>query len=156
MRIVPAATPEEFASARGLIEEYAASLEIDLGFQGYRDEIAQFPHGYTEPDGALLVAYEGEEPAGVVALRRFDASVCEMKRLYVRPEYRGRGVGRRLSEEVVRVAARLGYATMRLDTLSTMDAAIGLYRAIGFRDIPPYRFNPVPEAHYMELDLTGR
>lgn len=156
MRIIEARTPAETTAARELIEEYVASLGIDLSFQGYREEIAEFPRGYVPPDGSVLLAYEGNEPAGVVALRRYRGSVCEMKRLYVRPAHRGGGVGRKLSEEVIAVARRLGYTTMRLDTLPTMDAAIGLYRALGFRDIPAYRFNPVAGAHYMELDLAER
>jgi len=156
MRVVEARTESETATARSLIEEYASSLEVDLGFQGYREEIAEFPRGYAPPDGTVLLAYEGTEPAGVVALRRHGSAVCEMKRLYVRPKFRGRGIGRALSEELVRRAASLGYSTMRLDTLPTMDAAIALYRALGFREIPAYRFNPVAGARYMELDLVGR
>jgi len=154
MRVTAATTEDDFAAARALIEEYAASLEIDLGFQGFDEEIAHFPRGYSPPDGAVFVAWEGDEPAGVVALRRYRGSVCEMKRLYVRPAHRGNGLGRKLSEEVIAAARRLGYTTMRLDTLPTMDAAIGLYRALGFRDIPAYRFNPVADAHYMELELA--
>jgi len=156
MRIVRAVTPADVAVAKTLIEEYGASLTIDLEFQGFREEIAEFPRGYSEPDGAVLVAYEGNAPAGVVALRRHDATACEMKRLYVRPSYRGKGVGRKLSEELIRIAARQGYARMRLDTLADMYEAIALYRALGFRAIPPYRFNPVEGAQYMELDLEGR
>jgi len=154
MQIVAAATDRELSAAKAMIEEYAASIGIDLGFQGFREEIALFPSGYSPPDGLVLVAYEGGEPAGVVALRRLEGSTCEMKRLYVRVEHRGRGIGRALSEEVIRRAAGLGYAKMRLDTLPTMDPAIELYRDLGFREIPPYRFNPVADAHYMELDLT--
>jgi len=154
MRVGAAATENDFAAARTLIEEYAASLDIDLGFQGFDEEVAHFPRGYSPPDGAVFVAWEGDAPAGVVALRRYRGSVCEMKRLYVRPAHRGKGLGRKLSEEVIAAARRLGYTTMRLDTLPTMDAAIGLYRALGFRDIPAYRFNPVADAHYMELELV--
>jgi len=156
MRIVEATTEAEFSAAKALVEEYAASLEVDLSFQGFREELDQFPRGYSSPDGALLLAYEGKTPAGVIALRRHSDSVCEMKRLYVRPRFRGQGIGRTLSEELVRRAVRLGYAKMRLDTLPTMTAAIGLYQALGFREIPPYRYNPVAGAHYMELDLTSR
>jgi len=144
------------AAAQSLIEEYASSLEVDLDFQGFREELAQFPRGYTSPDGAVLLAYKGEEAAGVVALRRHGESGCEMKRLYVRPKFRGRGIGRALSEEVVRRAVALGYAKMRLDTLPSMDAAIGLYLALGFHEIPPYRYNPVAGAHFLELDLRPR
>ncbi|HYB79597.1 MAG TPA: GNAT family N-acetyltransferase [Thermoplasmata archaeon] len=154
MRVAVATTDGELAAARVLIQEYAASLDIDLGFQGFDEEIAHFPRGYSPPEGAVYVAWEGEEPAGVVALRRYRGSVCEMKRLYVRPKHRGKGLGRNLSEAVIAAARRLGYAKMWLDTLPTMDAAIGLYRALGFHDIPAYRFNPVAGAHYMELELA--
>jgi len=154
MRVAEATTESELAAARALIEEYAASLDIDLGFQGFDEEIAHFPRGYSPPDGVVFVAWEGEEPAGVVALRRFRGSVCEMKRLYVRPAHRGKGLGRKLSVEVIAAARRLGYTRMWLDTLPTMDAAIGIYRALGFHDIPAYRFNPVAAARYMELELA--
>jgi ribosomal protein S18 acetylase RimI-like enzyme len=156
MRVVEAETDSELAAARTLIEEYASSLEVDLEFQGYREEIAEFPGAYAAPRGAVLLAYEGDEAAGVVALRPHGASVCEMKRLYVRPAHRGKGIGRALSEAVIRRAVSLGYATMRLDTLPTMASAIGLYRELGFREIPPYRFNPVAGARYMELELPRR
>ena len=155
MRVVEATTDADFSSAKSLIEEYAASLEVDLDFQGFREEIARFPGDYAPPSGTVLLAYDGGEPVGVVALRRQDDSVCEMKRLYVRPKFRGRGIGRALSERVVRRAVQLGFSTMRLDTLPTMDAALGLYRALGFREIPAYRFNPVGGAHFMELDLSS-
>jgi len=153
MRIADARNASEFETARSLIEEYVASLPIDLSFQDYREEISHFPRGYVPPDGVVLLGYDGDEPAGVVALRRYGGSACEMKRLYVRPKFRGRGVGRALSEELIRRAALLGYATMRLDTLATMDAAIRLYETLGFREIPPYRYNPVEGARYMELVL---
>lgn len=151
--MVEAATDAHWVAAKSLIEEYAASLEVNLSFQGYPEEIARFPRDYVPPEGTVLLVYEGDEPAGVVALRRQRESVCEMKRLYVRPRFRGRGFGRALSEELVRRAARLGYSKMRLDTLPTMDAALGLYRALGFREIPAYRYNPVAGARFLELDL---
>ena len=153
VRIVKATSETDLAAAKSLIEEYVASLEVSLEFQGYPEEIARFPGDYAPPGGTILLAYDGSTAVGVIALRRQSGSVCEMKRLYVRPGYRGRGVGRALSEELVRRAARLGYSKMRLDTLPTMDAAIGLYRGLGFREIPSYRYNPVAGAHFMELDL---
>ena len=157
MRIVEAANDAEFSAAKALIEEYAASLEVDLEFQGFREEIDRFPRGYSPPEGAVLLAYEGATPSGVIALRRHSDSVCEMKRLYVRPGFRGRGIGRALSEELVRKAALLGYTKMRLregPTDPAVDAALGLYRALGFREIPPYRYNPVVGAHFLELALS--
>jgi ribosomal protein S18 acetylase RimI-like enzyme len=154
MRVVEALTDADLAAAKSLIEEYATSLEIDLEFQGYREEIVRFPNDYAAPEGTVLLAYEGSEAMGVVALRRQEGSVCELKRLYVRPAFRGRGVGRALSEKAVRRAVEMGYSTMRLDTLPTMEAALALYRSLGFREIPPYRYNPVTGAHFLELDLS--
>jgi ribosomal protein S18 acetylase RimI-like enzyme len=156
MRIVEAVTGSQLAIARSLIEEYAAALPIDLSFQDFQEELARFPGEYSPPSGAVLLAYVGKEPAGVVALRRHGPSGCEMKRLYVLPRFRGRGVGRALSKKVIRKAADLGYATMRLDTLASMDAAIALYRAFGFHEIPAYRYNPVAGAKFMELVLSPR
>lgn len=156
MRIVAATTAAQLATARALIEEYATSLPVDLDFQDFRKEIARFPGKYGPPGGAVLVAYLGKQPAGVVALRKHGRSDCEMKRLYVRPAARGEGVGRALSRKIIEKAKRLGYARMRLDTLPTMDAAMGLYRALGFVDIPAYRFNPVAGARFMELALTSK
>lgn len=154
-RIVEARNPSELSVAKVLIEEYAASLEIDLSFQDFREELERFPGEYAPPHGAVLLATESGEPAGVGAVRDHGPRTCEMKRLYVRPAFRGRGLGRALSERLIRKARELGYARMRLDTLATMDAAIGLYLALGFREIPPYRFNPVPGARYFELALVG-
>jgi len=142
------------AMARSLIEEYAASLPIDLGFQDFQEELARFPGEYSPPSGAVLLAYVGKEPAGVVAVRRHGPSECEMKRLYVVPRFRGRGVGRALSKAAIQKAVALGYAKMRLDTLPSMDAAIALYRALGFREISAYRYNPVAGAKFMELTLS--
>jgi ribosomal protein S18 acetylase RimI-like enzyme len=124
------------------------------GFQDFQEEVAQFPGEYSSPSGAVLLAYEGKEPSGVVTVRRHGRSGCEMKRLYVLPKFRGRGVGRALSKAVIQKAVALGYAKMRLDTLPSMEAAIALYRALGFREIPAYRYNPVAGAKFMELVLS--
>ena len=156
VRIVEAETGPQLETARALVEEYAASLPIDLDFQDFRKEIAGFPGEYGPPSGAVLLAYSGQAPAGVVALRKHGRFECEMKRLYVRPAARGRGIGRALSRRIIERAVALGYARMRLDTLPTMDAALGLYQALGFVDIPAYRYNPVPGARFMELSLASR
>jgi putative acetyltransferase len=153
LRILEAATSGDQAVARDLIREYAESLEIDLKFQDFEGELASFPGEYAPPSGAVLLAIVGGVPAGVVALRAQPDGSCEMKRLYVRPRFRGRGVGRRLAAEIVARAAGRGYTTMRLDTLATMEAALDLYRKLGFRDIAPYRYNPIPGARFLELDL---
>ncbi len=142
------------SSARELIREYSASLGIDLGFQNFEQEMAEFPAHYTRPDGRVLVAVEGGEAVGVVGLRRFSGRICELKRMYVRPEFRGKGIGRKLAKRAIKEARDIGYARMRLDTLSRLKEAISLYASLGFYEIPPYRVNPHKGVVYMELDLS--
>jgi ribosomal protein S18 acetylase RimI-like enzyme len=139
--------------ARALIEEYAASLGIDLEFQGFDAELASLPGDYAPPGGRLLLARVDGQSAGCVAVRPLDAGLCEMKRLYVRPLFRGRGLGRELAEAAVSAARAAGHRAMRLDTLATMGAAQGLYQELGFRPIAPYRHNPHPGTEFLELAL---
>jgi putative acetyltransferase len=152
IRIV--STSEEMEPVRALFREYAASLNFDLCFQSFEQELAELPGLYAPPSGCLLLATVGDEPAGCVALKKLADGVGEMKRLFVRSRFRGMGLGRTLAEQVIREAKRLGYQAIRLDTVpSVMGSAVALYRALGFRDIPAYCFNPVPGALFMELQL---
>lgn len=138
---------------RRLFEEYAASLDIDLCFQNFDEELATLPGEYAPPRGVILVARVDGDPAGCVALRRLEDDVCEMKRLYVKPEFRGTGIGRALAEAVIADARALGYASMKLDTLASMTEANRLYRSLGFKECAPYRYNPCECPVFMELIL---
>ncbi len=151
--IVRARFPEDTELVRRLFCEYAAALPFDLGFQGFERELADLPGDYAPPRGCCLLARVEGEPAGCVALRPLEAGVCEMKRLWVRPPYRGDRVGRLLAERVVSAGRKLGYARMRLDTAPDMTPAIRLYRGLGFVEIAPYRPNPIPGALFFELTL---
>lgn len=148
-------TAADISAARKLLLEYADWLGFDLSFQNFEQELAGLPGDYAPPGGRLLLAEVDGQLAGCIALHRFsDNQTCEMKRLYVRPQFRGTGLGRRLIEEVIAAARQIGYRAMRLDTVSgQMDAAIALYRSFGFREIPAYRANPQHGAMYFELDL---
>ena len=138
---------------RGLFNEYAGGLGVDLCFQDFDRELASLPGDYAPPAGRLLLAWEDEQAVGCGALRKLDAGACEMKRLYVRTAARGKGLGRRMAEALIGEARLIGYDRMRLDTLPSMGEAITLYRSLGFVPIAPYRKNPVPGALFLELAL---
>ena len=149
-----ATSAEEIEAVRLLFREYAGSLGFDLRFQNFEQELAGLPGQYAPPSGCLLSATAGDEPAGCVALKKVADGVCEMKRLYVRSRHRGTGLGRTLAEQIIGEAKRMGYQTIRLDTIpSVMGSAVALYRSLGFRDIPAYCFNPIAGALFMELRL---
>jgi putative acetyltransferase len=149
-----ALTPDDVAAAATLFREYAASLGLDLGFQDFERELEGLPGDYAPPPGRLLLARVDGDLAGCVAVRAFAEGACEMKRLYVRDAYRGAGLGRTLALASVDAARAAGYSRMLLDTLPQMEAARGIYRSLGFREIAPYRFNPVPGTAFMEVDLS--
>jgi len=149
-----AESPQEIVSIRELFLEYANSLGFSLCFQSFDQELANLPGDYAPPRGRLLLATDQGVPAGCVALHGLRDGICEMKRLCVRPSFRGRGLGKRLAEHIIREARSLGYQQLRLDTVEpTMPEAVALYRKMGFREIAPYRQNPIAGALYMELTL---
>ena len=139
--------------ARVLVREYQTALGVDLSFQSFEAELQTLPGDYARPRGCLLLAFGDHEPAGCVAMRSLSDDTCEMKRLYVRPTYRAAGVGRQLVQRVIAEARSAGYQKMYLDTLPVMTGAQRLYETMGFKDVSPYRYNPIPGTRYLGLDL---
>jgi putative acetyltransferase len=154
LSFVQAELPTQITQARELFLEYAQSLGFSLCFQNFDQELAGLPGDYAPPEGRLLLAeYEGQV-AGCVALHRLEEKICEMKRLYLRPQFRGKGIGRALADRIISEARQIGYQSMRLDTVEpVMKDAVEMYRKIGFKEIAPYRPNPIAGALYMELRL---
>jgi putative acetyltransferase len=149
-----AVSPADVVTARALFEEYQESLGFSLCFQNFDAELAGLPGAYAPPEGRLLLAFAGSEPAGCIALRKIEEETCEMKRLWVRPAFRGTGLGRRLVEALMAEARAIGYRAVRLDTLPSMKAAQALYASLGFRDIPPYNDHPIEGTRFMEATLA--
>lgn len=154
MRIKQAQTKIEIEEVRSLFREYEAFLDVDLCFQSFEEELASLPGKYSRPSGDLFIALDGEKIVGCVAVRKLADGECEMKRLFVRPEARGKGLGRKLAHEIIKTARELGYSLMRLDTLDKLPKAMHLYEALGFRRTEPYYENPLPGVVYWELALT--
>ncbi len=153
VKFVQAEFGEDLCQVRQLFTEYAASLDFDLCFQNFEDELAELPGEYAPPDGRLLLALCETHIAGCVALRKLTGGICEMKRLYVRPEFRGKGIGRGLAVAIIDEARKIGYSRMRLDTVPSMKEAIALYQSLRFKSIEPYRYNPIECTMFMELTL---
>jgi GNAT superfamily N-acetyltransferase len=151
--LVIASTPSHFADGRKLFEEYAASLNFNLCFQGFKEELNQLDQQYIAPTGALIIAYADNNAIAVVGIRKFDPERAELKRMYTQPEYRGQKIGGKLLETALIVAAELGYTKILLDTLPSMTNAINLYRTFGFEMASPYRHNPFPDAIFLEKSL---
>jgi ribosomal protein S18 acetylase RimI-like enzyme len=157
VNIIPVTHREQLRKVKQLFEAYAASQSFDLCFQNFQQEVDDLPGSYAPPAGGLWLAVtDGGEAAGCVALRELEPGVGEMKRLYVRPEYRGAGLGRLLAQVVLAAAVGIGYQRLRLDTTPAMAEAIHLYESLGFVRIAPYRPNPIEGALYMEIELGGR
>ena len=152
--IAQADSPSEIETARELFREYSDWLQVDLCFQNFEKELPGLPGDYAPPEGRLWLAWINQDIAGCIALRSLGEGICEMKRLFVRPEFRGQGLGRLLAEKLIQEARNIGYQKMRLDTLpGRMDQAIAMYRDLGFQEIERYYNNPDETALFMELDL---
>jgi ribosomal protein S18 acetylase RimI-like enzyme len=157
IRFITPDSPAEFEELRIIFREYADDLGVDLCFQGFEAELSQLPGDYEQPRGALLMALVDGKLAGCCALRPLDSAdypnACEMKRLYVRPNFRGRGLGRQLVERILDCARQAAYDCLLLDTLDDMESARALYQDLNFEEIPPYYHNPIAGAHYLMVDL---
>lgn len=154
IELIQVESTEHLDCIRELFKEYEKSLGFNLDFQNFEKELAKLPGEYAAPDGCLLLAFYGKSIAGCAGLRKLGQGICEMKRMYVRPNFRGKGIGRAMSVRIIEIARAIGYKHMRLDTIDTMRTAISLYKSLGFKKIKPYRYNPVNGASYMELLLV--
>ncbi|MFG6489701.1 GNAT family N-acetyltransferase [Roseateles sp. BYS78W] len=157
IQLITPESPEDWQEARLVLRDYANSLDVDLCFQGFEEELAGLPGAYARPGGLMLLALVDGAVAGSGAFRPLpDAdypNACEMKRLFVRPAFRRFGLGRILAQQLMDRATEAGYSSMLLDTLDDMEAARGLYESLGFVEVPPFYFNPIPGAHYLKAEL---
>lgn len=155
IEIIQAETPEQIEATRQIFREYETWIDLDLCFQGFEAELANLPGKYSAPDGRLFLAMSDKKVAGCVALRKLEDGICEMKRLFVRDEFRGQKIGIILIEKIISAAKEIGYQKLRLDTFPPkMQKAVGLYETYGFREIAPYYHNPFGETLFMELELN--
>lgn len=152
-KIIKAESSDEIQIIRELFIEYAAELKVDLCFQGFQKELDSLPGKYAEPEGSLLLLEADNQTVGCVALRKIEDGTCEMKRLYLKPDYRKYGFGRVLAEKIIEIAKEKGYKKMNLDTLERLSAAIALYQKLGFIKTIPYNFNPENDVVYFEKEL---
>jgi GNAT superfamily N-acetyltransferase len=154
LTLVEVNSEEDYALAVSPFKEYAAQLTVDLAFQNFNEELFNIRKQYGRPDGIIVLAYaRPNQLCGCFAIRKLEKEVCELKRMYLRKEYRGQGYGKKLLEFAQQQGRKLGYQKMRLDTLPEMQQAIALYLQMGFNDIPAYRYNPVPGTRYLEVKL---
>ena len=153
LKIISVASDTDLQTVHQLFNAYASTLDFDLDFQDFEKELNLLPGAYAPPQGCILIALWQAKAAGCVALRPIDGGVCEMKRLFVKSGFRGLGIGKALAEAVIAAARQIGYTAMRLDTVPSMITAQSLYLSLGFKEIPPYRYNPVEGTKYLELRL---
>lgn len=151
LKIIGVTDSDLLDEAKSVFSEYVTSLGFELDFQHFDKELVDFPGEYSPPDGCILLAEYDNQIAGCVALRKFENDICEMKRLYVRHRFRGRGIGRKLAGRIIEQARQMKYTRMRLDTVPEMIEAIALYHSLGFEEIKAYRYNPIEGARFMEL-----
>ncbi len=153
IQTVQATTKEDFELAKKLMKAYATDIGVDLTFQDFESELEQVSTLYANPEGAFIIAYHNGNPVGCFGIRKIDSEICELKRMYLSKDVRGLGLGEKLLKEAIRMAVILKYDRMRLDTLPSMNSAIHLYQKLGFKEIQPYRFNPIAGSKFMELKL---
>jgi ribosomal protein S18 acetylase RimI-like enzyme len=148
-----AISKEDFELAKKLMKAYATDIGVDLTFQDFESELEMVSTLYANPEGAFIIAYHNNNPVGCFGIKKIDGEICELKRMYLSEAVRGLGFGKKLLREAIQIAAKLNYKKMRLDTLPSMNSAIHLYQNLGFKEIHPYRFNPIAGSKFMELKL---
>lgn len=149
-----ASTKEEYELGQSLFSKYAEDIGIDLSFQDFEKELLQLEKQYGPPEGSLFLIFEDTTPIGCFAIRKLESQICELKRMFLEKTYRGKGIGRLMIKKALKEASALGYVKVRLDSLKGMKAAITLYKDFGFKEVEPYRFNPMEDAVYFEKDLS--